>query len=112
MLKQQNVQNLRASGFRFICAAASIRAANLATAVAAPRIHSQLWPDRLSLEEGISPDTRRLLEAMGHVTQPSPAMGAANSVEVLAPVGSGSLGVVDPRRGRTQAVGEMPSAPW
>ena len=80
--------------------------ANLATAVAAPRIHSQLWPDRLSLEEGISPDTRRLLEAMGHTTQPSPAMGAANSVEVLAPVGSGSLGVVDPRRGRTQAVGE------
>jgi gamma-glutamyltranspeptidase len=86
--------------------------ANLATAVAAPRIHSQLWPDRLSLEEGISPDTRALLEAMGHVTQPSPAMGAANSVEVVAPLGSGSLGVVDPRRGRTQAVGEMPSPPW
>jgi len=80
--------------------------ANLATAVAAPRIHSQLWPDRLSLEEGISPDTRRLLEAMGHITQPSPAMGAANSVEVLAPLGSGSLGAVDPRRGRTVAVGE------
>jgi gamma-glutamyltranspeptidase/glutathione hydrolase len=86
--------------------------ANLATAVAAPRIHSQLWPDRLSLEEGISPDTRRLLEAMGHSTQPSAAMGAANSVEVVAPLGSGSLGVVDPRRGRTQAVGEMPSPPW
>jgi len=80
--------------------------ANLATAVAAPRIHSQLWPDRLSHEEGISPDTRRLLEAMGHITQPSAAMGAANSVEVLAPMGSGSVGVVDPRRGRTQAVGE------
>jgi len=86
--------------------------ANLATAVAAPRIHSQLWPDRLSLEEGISPDTRRLLEAMGHVTQPSAAMGAANSVEVLAPVGSGSLGVVDPRRGRTLAVGEMAAPLW
>ena len=80
--------------------------ANLATAVAAPRIHSQLWPDRLSLEQGISPDTRRLLEAMGHITKSSPAMGAANSVEVLAPRGSGSLGAVDPRRGRTAAVGE------
>ena len=80
--------------------------ANLATAVAAPRIHSQLWPDRLTLEEGFSPDTRALLEGMGHSLQPSPAMGAANSVEVLAPVGSGSLGVVDPRRGRTLAVGE------
>jgi len=79
---------------------------NLATAVAAPRIHSQLWPDRLSLEEGFSPDTRRLLEAMGHITQPSAAMGAANSVEVLAPLGSGSLGVVDLRRGRTVAEGE------
>jgi len=79
---------------------------NLATAVAAPRIHSQLWPDRLSLEEGFSPDTRLLLEAMGHRTQPSPAMGAANSVELLVPLGSGSFGVVDPRRGRTVAVGE------
>ncbi len=80
--------------------------ANPATAVAAPRIHSQLWPDRLMLEEGFSPDTRALLEGMGHSLQPSAAMGAANSVEVLAPVGSGSLGVVDPRRGRTLAVGE------
>jgi len=86
--------------------------ANLATAVAAPRIHSQLWPDRLALEEGFSPDSRRLLEGMGHSTQPSAAMGAANSVEVMAPLGSGSLGAVDPRRGRTLAVGEMPSPPW
>jgi gamma-glutamyltranspeptidase/glutathione hydrolase len=69
---------------------------NLATAVAAPRIHSQLWPDRLDLEEGLSPDTRRLLEAMGHTIQLRPAMGAAHSVEVLAPGGRGSLGVVDP----------------
>ncbi|MCX5956418.1 MAG: gamma-glutamyltransferase [Cyanobacteria bacterium] len=80
--------------------------ANLATAVAAPRIHSQLWPDRLLLEEGFSPDTRSLLEGRGHRLQPSAAMGAANSVEVLAPLGSGSLGAVDPRRGRTHAVGE------
>jgi gamma-glutamyltranspeptidase/glutathione hydrolase len=80
--------------------------ANLATAVAAPRIHSQLWPDQLGLEEGVSPDTRRLLEAMGHSLQTGTAMGAANSVEVLTPLGSGSLGMVDPRRGRTVAVAE------
>ena len=80
--------------------------ANLATALAAPRIHSQLWPDRLALEEGFSPDTRSLLEGMGHHLQPSAAMGAANSVEVLAPLGSGNLGAVDPRRGRTLPVGE------
>jgi gamma-glutamyltranspeptidase/glutathione hydrolase len=80
--------------------------ANLATAVAAPRMHSQLWPDRLALEEGFSPDTRALLGRLGHSLQNAPAMGAANSVEVLAPRGSGSLGVADPRRGRTLAVGE------
>ena len=56
---------------------------NLASSVAAPRIHSQLWPDQISLEEGISPDTRRLLEAMGHKLVTVPAMGSANSVEVL-----------------------------
>jgi gamma-glutamyltranspeptidase/glutathione hydrolase len=80
--------------------------ANLASAVAAPRIHSQLWPDRLELEEGISPDTRALLEACGHTVRSSAAMGAANSVEVLLPVGSGSLAAVDPRRGRTTAAVE------
>jgi len=80
--------------------------ANLATAVAAPRLHSQLWPDQLALEEGFSPDTRRLLEAMGHAISSSPAMGAANSVEVLRPVGTGSLGAADPRRGIGGAVAE------
>ncbi len=77
---------------------------NLAGAVAAPRIHSQLWPDRIDLEQGISPDTRRLLEAMGHSVRKSPAMGAANSVEVLE--GGGSLGGVDPRRAEGPAVPE------
>lgn len=77
---------------------------NLATAVAAPRLHSQHLPDRLDLEEGFSPDTRRLLETRGHQLRPVPAMGAANSVEVL--VKGGSLGVVDPRRGNGTAVGE------
>jgi len=80
--------------------------ANLATAVAAPRLHSQLWPDQLALEEGFSPDTRRLLEAMGHTISTSPAMGAANSVEVLRPPGTGSLGAADPRRGIGGAVAE------
>ena len=80
--------------------------ANLATAVAAPRLHSQLWPDQLALEEGFSPDTRRLLEAMGHAISSSPAMGAANSVEVLRHPGTGSLGAADPRRGIGGAVAE------
>jgi len=77
---------------------------NLAGAVAAPRIHSQLWPDRIDAEEGLSPDSRRLLEAMGHSVRRSPAMGAANSVEVLE--GGGSLGTVDPRRAEGLAAAE------
>jgi len=89
---------------------------NLASAVAAPRFHSQLWPDQISLEEGFSADTRRLLEAMGHRLVPVPAMGSANSVEVRysqataaggAPM-SGSYGVADPRRLDAAAVPERP----
>ncbi|MEB3351103.1 MAG: gamma-glutamyltransferase [Cyanobacteriota bacterium] len=83
-----------------------IHGLNLATAVAAPRLHSQHLPDRLDLEEGFSPDSRRLLEARGHRLRRVPAMGAANSVELLP--GGGSLGVVDPRRGNGPAVAEGP----
>lgn len=70
---------------------------NLAEAVIAPRIHSQLWPDRLDVEQGISPDTLALLRAWGHRVAPAAAMGAANSVEWLGE-GKGSLGIADPRR--------------
>jgi gamma-glutamyltranspeptidase/glutathione hydrolase len=77
---------------------------NLAAAVLAPRLHHQLQPDRLELEEGFSADTLALLAAMGHSLKPSAVMGAANSVEVLP--GGGSLGVVDPRRGDSLAMPE------
>ena len=39
---------------------------NIATAGAEPRIHHQWQPDRLTVEQGISPDTLRLLQDMGH----------------------------------------------
>ena len=39
---------------------------NVAEAENAPRAHDQLCPDELRIERGISPDTIRLLEAMGH----------------------------------------------
>ncbi len=39
---------------------------NIASAAAAARVHHQWMPDQLRVERGISPDTRRLLEAMGH----------------------------------------------
>ncbi len=69
---------------------------NLAAAVAAPRIHSQLLPDRIEWEEGISPDTLQLLRERGHALQRAAAMGAAQSVELIR--GGGSYGVNDPRR--------------
>ena len=77
---------------------------NLAGAVHAPRLHHQLLPDRLELEEGFSADTLARLAAMGHNLHPSAVMGAVNSVEVLP--GGGSLGVVDPRRGDSLAMPE------
>lgn len=77
---------------------------NLAAAVAEPRIHSQLLPDRVDTEQGISPDSLRLLLQRGHRLRPTAAMGAANSVErMAASEGGGSLGVTDPRRSWTLA---------
>ncbi len=77
---------------------------NLASAVLAPRVHSQLWPDQILMEEGISPDTQKLLEAKGHKLLRTAAMGSANSVEIL-PSG-GSLGFADPRRPEGAAIPE------
>jgi len=82
---------------------------NLATAVSSPRLHSQLWPDQISVEEGFSPDTLQLLKAKGHRWQLVPALGSANSVEVLAPgpgARGGTYGMADPRRAAGPAVGE------
>ena len=79
---------------------------NLATSVLSPRIHSQLWPDRVQIEQGISPDTINLLEQWGHAIQRSRAMGSANSVEVQ--TSGGSLGVADPRRPEGAAVPQQP----
>jgi len=82
---------------------------NLASAVASPRVHSQLWPDQISHEQGISPDTLELLRRRGHQLQLAPAMGSANSVEVLQPAAGElcrSLGVADPRRLDAAAVAE------
>jgi gamma-glutamyltranspeptidase/glutathione hydrolase len=81
-----------------------VQGRNLATAVAAPRVHSQLWPDALSHEEGLSPDTLLILQGMGQTLRLVPAMGAAHSVEVRAQ--GGSEAAVDPRRPDGAAVAE------
>ena len=53
---------------------------NVAEAENAPRAHDQLWPDELRVERGISEDTIKLLEAMGHTVVVGEAMGSANTI--------------------------------
>ena len=64
---------------------------NAQEAVDAPRLHHQWLPDRTDYEQaGLSPDTVKLLQAMGHRLRPITAQGVA---EVI---------VVDPRDGTLQ----------
>ena len=76
---------------------------NVAEAQNAPRAHDQLWPDELRVERGVSPDTIRLLEAMGHKVVLSPSMGSANTI-LRAPDGE-LEGASDLRQRGTLAVG-------
>ncbi len=76
---------------------------NVAEAENAPRAHDQLWPDELRIERGMSPDTIRLLEAMGHKVVIRNAMGSANTI-FRAPDGE-LEGASDLRQRGTLAVG-------
>ncbi len=76
---------------------------NVAEAENAPRAHDQLWPDELRIERGMSPDTIRLLEAMGHKVVLRDAMGSANTI-LRAPDGE-LEGASDLRQRGTLAVG-------
>jgi gamma-glutamyltranspeptidase/glutathione hydrolase len=67
---------------------------NIAEATHAPRVHHQWLPDELRIEEGLSPDTIRLLELMGHRVVVSDAMGSTQSIMVTA---DGLFGSSDPR---------------
>jgi gamma-glutamyltranspeptidase / glutathione hydrolase len=53
---------------------------NVAEAENAPRAHDQLWPDELRIERGMSEDTIKLLEAMGHKVVVRESMGSANTI--------------------------------
>ncbi len=54
---------------------------NVAEATEAARIHHQWYPDQLRLERGISPDTQRLLEKLGHSLTISPVIGSTQTIE-------------------------------
>ncbi len=68
---------------------------NIAEATIAPRVHHQWLPDELRVEEGLSPDTLRLLKAMGHNVVLKDAMGSTQSVTSLP---DGLYGFSDTRR--------------
>lgn len=53
---------------------------NAAEAASVPRIHHQWLPDMIRVEQGISEDTIKLLEAMGHKIRRGNAMGSIQSI--------------------------------
>jgi gamma-glutamyltranspeptidase / glutathione hydrolase len=76
---------------------------NPQAAVNAPRIHHQWLPDEIRIEEGISPDTVRLLRSMGHKVNEKKSMGASQTILIGE---DGTLfGGADPRRSTSSAMG-------
>ena len=53
---------------------------NAAEAMEAPRVHDQWVPDELRIERGISPDTIRALQALGHKVIVKPSMGSTQTI--------------------------------
>ena len=54
---------------------------NVAEATEAPRVHHQWSPDELRMEKGLSPDTVRLLEKLGHKVMLMPVIGSTQTIE-------------------------------
>lgn len=77
---------------------------NVALASTAPRIHHQWLPDELRIEQGISPDTIRLLQAKGHAIVIKEAMGSTQSI-MRDPASGALFGASDPRRPDAATVG-------
>lgn len=75
---------------------------NIQSAVSAPRIHHQWFPDEIRIEEGISSDTIKLLQAMGYKLVIKNAMGASQSIMIKDGI---FYGGADPRRSTSSAMG-------
>jgi len=79
---------------------------NVAEAIAAGRVHHQWLPDELRVEKrGLSPDTTRLLEGLGHRLVFRDAQGRAHGIRVDRETGL-RYGGSDPRAFNGGAVGE------
>lgn len=74
---------------------------NVADATMAPRFHHQWLPDKLYMEDGFSPDTKRLLLGKGHHLVKSQSMGSLQSILYEA---GRFYGVSDSRRPDAAAV--------
>ncbi|WP_417346978.1 gamma-glutamyltransferase [Ferrimonas sp.] len=68
---------------------------NVAEATAASRVHHQWYPDEIRAEKSINPDTKRILESMGHKVKVKSSMGSTQSIMVT---DEGLMGASDPRR--------------
>lgn len=77
---------------------------NIANAAAMPRMHHQWLPDTLWLEQGFSPDTIAILQAMGHDVKASRAAGRVQSVAIE---GNKQFGASDPRSTDGAAIGVL-----
>jgi gamma-glutamyltranspeptidase/glutathione hydrolase len=77
---------------------------NIQSAVNAPRIHHQWLPDEIRIEQGISLDTIRLLENMGHQVVQKRSMGSIQSILIDRENGK-VYGAADPRRSTASASG-------
>lgn len=68
---------------------------NIAEATLAPRVHHQWLPDKLTIEQGISPDTIKLLKGMGHNVVQGGTIGCTESIFIK---GDYFYGFADTRR--------------
>jgi len=77
---------------------------DLPEAIAAPRIHHQWLPDRISAEETLDPATVAALEAMGHTVTVRGTQGLAHSI-LVDPVSGLLVGQPDGRNPESGAAG-------
>ncbi len=77
---------------------------NIATSIAKPKFHNQLWPDIFYYEDGVSPDTLEKLIKMGHNLKLSPSYGSLQVAE-MQKLNHIYFGFSDPRSEGSAAIG-------
>src|SRR6202035_5571925 len=80
---------------------------DVASAVAAPRLHHQWLPDEVRIERGFPDDVIAALKAKGHTIIEPLGQTSANSIAVT---DHGLFGAPDPRSRGSEAAGEKPAA--